>query len=179
LGVVEIVGIALGLSVDCLAISAGIGASGCRRGLAVFTAAMFGVFQAGMALGGMAGGRSLEGLLHSPVRLAAPALVAAVGVVMITKGLKGAHTSLGLVGIATIIGLAVSTSLDALGTGIALGLLGIVSVGDALVIGVVSVVMSAVGFAGGKTLARHTGIAEDIGGACLIVLAVIMLFSLR
>jgi hypothetical protein len=40
-------------------------------------------------------------------------------------------------------------------------------------------VMSAVGFAGGKTLARHTGIAEDIGGAFLIVLAVIMLFSLR
>jgi putative Mn2+ efflux pump MntP len=69
--------------------------------------------------------------------------------------------------------------LDALGTGIALGLLAVVSVRDALVIGVVSVVMSAVGFAGGKTLARHAGIAEDIGGAFLIVIAVVMLFSLK
>ena len=179
MGVVEIVGIALGLSVDCLAISAGIGASGCRRGLALFTSAMFGLFQAGMALAGMAGGRSLEGLLHSPVRLAAPILIAAIGVVMIAKGLKGAHTSLGLVGLLTITGLAVSTSLDALGTGIALGLLDIFSVRDALLIGLVSVVMSAVGFAGGRTLARYSGIAEDVGGVFLIVLAAVMLFSLK
>ncbi|HVP57444.1 MAG TPA: manganese efflux pump [bacterium] len=179
MGFGEIIGIAMGLSIDCLAISAGIGASRCSRWLAAFTSFAFGLFQAGLALAGMIGGQRLEGLLHSPAKLAAPVLVGAIGLVMITKGLKGAHTTLGLVGIVTILGLAVSTSLDALGTGIALGLLDIVSVTDAVVIGLVSILMSAVGFAGGRTLAKYTGVAEDIGGAVLIVIAAVMLLSLR
>jgi putative Mn2+ efflux pump MntP len=178
-GTIQIIGIAIGLAVDCLAISAGLGAAGARRAVAVFTASMFGVFQFGMALGGMVGGRRLEALVQSPARLVAPLLVAAIGVVMITKGLKSSHTSLKLAGLAAIVGLAVSTSLDALGTGVALGLLDIVSVRDAVVIGLVSIVMSTVGFTGGKMLAKHTGIAEDIGGVFLIVIAILMFLSMR
>jgi len=178
-GLVRIIGIAISLGVDCLAISAGLGSSGASRAVAAFTAAMFGLFQFAMALGGMMGGKRLEGLLQSPARFAAPILVAGIGVVMITKGIRSSHSTFKLAGLAAIVGLAVSTSLDALGAGVAMGLLDLVSVRDAVVIGVVSVGMSATGFAGGKVLARHTGIAEDIGGAFLIVIAVLMLISMR
>jgi putative Mn2+ efflux pump MntP len=178
-GLLRIIGIAISLGVDCLAISAGLGSSDASRAVAAFTASMFGLFQFGMALGGMVGGRRLEVVLASPARFAAPILVAAIGVVMITKGIRSSHTTLKLASLAAIVGLAVSTSLDALGAGVALGLLGRVSVSDALVIGVVSVGMSATGFAGGKVLSRHTSIAEDIGGAFLIVLAVVMMLSMR
>ena len=179
MGIAETIGIAIGLGVDCLAISAGLGAAGAGRGLMAFTATMFGFFQWGMALGGMLGGRAVEGLLASPVRLAAPALIAAIGVIMIVRGIRCGETSLKLAGILAVVGLAVTTSLDALATGVAFGLMDVVSVGSAVLIGAVSVVMSAAGFAGGKMLARYTGIAEDIGGALLIGLALMMLFSLR
>ena len=175
----EILGIAVALGVDCLALSAGIGASAPRRTVMVLIGLLFGLFQFGMALGGMVGGAALESLLSSPVRLAPPLLIAAIGVLMITKGLKGAEPSLKLAGVIAAVAVAVGTSLDALGVGVALGLVNIVSVWSAVTIGLVAAGMSAVGFAGGRVLARYTGVAEDIGGGFLILLAILMFLSLR
>jgi putative Mn2+ efflux pump MntP len=142
-------------------------------------AGLFGLFQFGMAVGGMFGGATLETLLHGSLRLVGPVLVGVIGVLMIWKGLKCEQPSLRLMGILAIVGAAVSVSLDALGAGMALGLVGQVSVGGAAVIGLVSVGMSAVGFAGGRMLAEHTGLAEDLGGGFLVALAVVMFLTQR
>jgi putative Mn2+ efflux pump MntP len=175
----EILGIGLALGVDCLAVSAGIGCSKPSRGTMALVAALFGLFQFGMAVGGMYGGATLEALLHGSLRLAAPILIGTIGVLMIWKGLKCEEPSLRLAGILAIMGASVSVSLDALGAGVALGLVGQVSVAGAVLIGLVSVGMSAAGFAGGRMLARHTGLAEDIGGGFLILLAVVMFLTQR
>jgi putative Mn2+ efflux pump MntP len=177
MGLAEITGIAVALGVDCLAVSVGVGSSGPRRSTIALVAGSFGVFQFAMALAGMYGGAALETLVNSSLRLVAPILVGAVGVLMITKGLKCEQPSLKLLGLVTIVGASLSVSLDALAAGVALGLVGGLSVLGAVVIGAVSVAMSLVGFAGGKVLARRTGLAEDIGGGFLIVLAVAMFVS--
>jgi putative Mn2+ efflux pump MntP len=145
----------------------------------VLTCLMFGLFQFGMAFAGMVGGRQIETLLSSPARFLAPLLLAIIGILMITKGLKCAEPSLKLIGIIAVVGASVSVSLDALGAGVALGIVDVVSIRGAGLIGLVSVCMSAIGFAGGRMLARHTGLAEDIGGGFLIVLAVMMFVSMR
>lgn len=111
------------------------------------------------------------------MRLAAPVLVAAIGVIMITKGLKCEHPTIRLVGIIAVVGASVSVSLDALAAGVALGLVGTVSVAGAALIGLVSVGMSAAGLTGGRMLAKYTGLAEDVGGGFLILLAVILFFT--
>lgn len=135
---------------------------------------MFGLFQFGMALGGMIGGKALETLVSSPLRLAAPVLIAVIGVLMITRGLKCEQPAVKLAGLIALVGASVSVSLDALGAGIALGLVGNMSVAGAALIGIVSVGMSVAGFACGKIFARCTGLAEDLAGAFLIILAVVM-----
>jgi len=127
-----------------------------------------------MALGGMIGGKALETLVSSPLRLAAPVLLAGIGVLMITRGLRCEQPAVRLAGLIALVGASVSVSLDALGAGIALGLVGEMSVMGAALIGIVSVGMSTVGLACGKIFARCTGLAEDIAGAFLIVLAVVM-----
>lgn len=168
---------ALALGVDCLAVSAGIGASGPRRSTAVMVASLFGVFQFAMAIGGMAGGAALQSLVASPLRFAGPILIAVIGVIMITEGLKCEHPTVRLIGILAIVGASVSVSLDSLGAGVALGLVGTVSVVGAAVIGLVSVGMSTAGLLAGRVLTRYTGLAEDIGGGFLILLAVILFLT--
>jgi putative Mn2+ efflux pump MntP len=179
LGFGEVIGIAIGLGVDCLIASACIGCSNPRRSTIIVTCLSFGLFQFGMASAGMLGGRELETLLSGPVRLLGPLLLAAIGVVMITKGLRGTEPSLKLVGIAAIVGASTAVSIDALGAGVALGLVNIVSLKASVAIGAVSIAMSATGFAGGKMLARRAALAEDLGGGFLIALAVAMALSLR
>lgn len=173
----EIMGLALALGVDCLAVSAGIGSSGPRRSTSVMVASLFGLSQFGMAIGGMVGGATLQSLVDSPLRLAGPVLIAVIGVIMITEGLKCEHPTVRLIGILAVVGAAVSVSLDSLGAGVALGLVGTVSVAAAAVIGLVSVGMSVAGLLGGRILTKYTGLAEDIGGGFLIVLAVVMFLT--
>jgi putative Mn2+ efflux pump MntP len=80
----------------------------------------------------------------------------------------------GAAGLLTLVGAAVSVSLDALGAGAAMGIAGEMSLAAALIIGVISVAMSATGFAGGSALASRTAAAEKVGGLILIGLAAVM-----
>jgi putative Mn2+ efflux pump MntP len=178
-GLAETLGIAAALGVDCLAVSAAMGAAGPRKATAAAVAALFGSFQLGMTLAGMYGGAALGGVVHSSLRFAAPVLVAAIGILMIAKGIKCEQPSGKLVGAIAVVGAAISVSLDALAAGVALGLLEGLSLMRAGIIGAVSAGMSLLGFAGGRALARRTRFAEDIGGGFLIVLAVAMLLSSR
>jgi putative Mn2+ efflux pump MntP len=83
----------------------------------------------------------------------------------------------GPLGAIALVGAAISVSLDALGAGVAMGNADVVSLPAALLIGVISVAMSATGFAGGGWLATRTDLAERVGGLILIGLAAIMLVT--
>jgi len=157
-----------------MAVSAAIGASRPRRSTMFAVCLLFGAFQFGMALGGMVGGTVLESLVSTPLRLGAPVLIAAIGVLMITKGLRCQQATLKLATAVALVGASVSVSLDALGAGIALGLASGTSIAAAAAIGAVSVGMSAAGFACGRLFAKCTGFAEDLAGGFLIILAVVM-----
>jgi putative Mn2+ efflux pump MntP len=173
----EIIGIGVALGIDCLAVSAGISTMRPPRGVVLAACLLFGLFQAGMAFGGMAGGSGLARVVHSPLRFAPPLILGAVGLVMLLKRAGPGGNRTGLLGPVALVGAAVSVSLDALGAGVAMGMADAMSLGAAAVIGVISVAMSAAGFAGGTILASRSTIAERIGGLILIALAAIMLIT--
>lgn len=170
----EIIGIGIALGIDCLAVSAAIATAGPSRSIAVLSCLMFGLFQSGMALAGMAGGSGLARLVSSPLRFAPPLVLCAIGVVMILKRPGRVGEAARVAGIIAVIGAAVSVSLDALGAGVAMGLAGIFSLLSAAVIGLISVGMSVLGFAAGGVLGRRAASAEKVGGIILIGLAVII-----
>jgi putative Mn2+ efflux pump MntP len=136
---------------------------------------MFGLFQAGMAFAGMAGGSGLARLVSSPLRFAPPLILVAVGLVMLFgRGGSSDEKRAGALGMIALVGAAVSVSLDALGAGVAMGIAGDMSLVTAFIIGLISVAMSAAGFAGGAVLASRTAVAERAGGLILIGLAAFM-----
>jgi putative Mn2+ efflux pump MntP len=176
MGLHHIVGIGVALGIDCLAVSAGIATTGPPGRVVLSTCFLFGLFQAGMAFAGMAGGSGLTRLVSSPLRFAPPLILCAVGMVMLLArdGRDGRERGV-TIGLIALLGAAVSVSLDALGAGVALGIAGDMSLPAAVGIGLISVAMSAAGFAGGRALASRTAVAERIGGAILIGLAAVML----
>lgn len=171
----DIIGIGVALGVDCLVVSAAIATTQPPRKTVAFTCVMFGLFQSGMAFGGMAGGTGLSRLVHSPLRFAPPLILCAVGLVMIFG--RAGHTARPsrVAGAIALLGAATSVSLDALGAGVAMGMAGIITLASAGIIGLISVGMSLIGFAGGGAVARHAGVAERAGGLVLIALAAVML----
>jgi len=72
--------VALALGVDNLAVSLGIGVSGVHGAMRVRVAVIFGLFEAGMPLLGMAAGRAVAGDLGSAAPWLGGGLLAAVGV---------------------------------------------------------------------------------------------------
>lgn len=173
----SVIGIGVALGIDCLAVSAGISTMRPTTRTVLATCFMFGLFQAGMAFAGMAGGSGLTRIVESPLRFAPPVILCGVGLLMFFSSPardSGRSRSLGLF---AIVGAAISVSLDALGAGVAMGIAGAVSLPAALIIGVISVAMSAAGFKGGNVIASRTAIAEKVGGLILIALAAIMLIT--
>ena len=173
----QIIALGIALGIDCLAVSAGISTTRPPRRSVLLTCLMFGLFQAGMALAGMAGGSSLTRLVDSPLRFAPPLILFAVGMVMLFgRGRRSDGERPAAMGTIALLGAAVSVSLDALGAGVAMGIAGDMSPVAAATIGLISVAMSAAGFAGGAVLASRTAVAERIGGLILIGLAAVMFF---
>jgi putative Mn2+ efflux pump MntP len=170
----EIIGIGIALGIDCLAVSAAIATAGPTKSTVVLSCLMFGLFQSGMALAGMAGGSGLARLVSSPLRFAPPVILCAIGLVMILKKPGRMGEPPGVAGVVAVVGAAVSVSLDALGAGVAMGIAGIVSLLSAAVIGFISVGMSILGFAAGGVLGRRAAWAEKVGGLILIGLAIII-----
>ncbi len=170
----EVVGIAVALGIDCLAVSAGIALTNPPFHIIVVSSLLFGLFQFAMAFGGMYGGVSLGGYLSSYVRLVGAFVLATIGLIMMRRGRILGEFNFGLLTIAALIGASFSVSIDALGAGIALGLVGGTSLGAAIVIGCISTGMSVAGFTTGRIIARSVDVAERIGGVVLIFIAFLM-----
>ena len=125
--------LAVALGIDCLGVSTAMALTHPGRTTVILSCLLFGVFQSGMALAGMLAGSGLSAYLSSPLRFVAPTILAALGVLMIIKWRRSGHEALKIGnesragGIILILGAAVAVSIDALGAGVALGLIGEVS----------------------------------------------------
>jgi len=163
---------AFALSLDCFAVALAAGIPGGRGGIrdAARIALAFGAFQAAMPVIGWLAGRSvipfLPGLLHG----IAFALLAIVGVRMIRGVFSGGEDKTALsLDTATLLALALATSLDALAVGVSLALLDTGILLPAIAIGLFTFAVSFAGALVGGMLEERWGRAmEVLGGAILI-----------
>ena len=175
--------IAIGLAMDCFAVSLGVGTAGTANGprptFRLFF--HFGLFQGGMTLLGWLAGKTVVTYIASIDHWVAFTLLAFVGVRMLRGGLQKAgeepaipDPSRGL----TLVMLSIATSIDALAVGLSLALLAVNVLWAALLIGGVSAGLSLVGLLLGNQLGLRFGkVMEVLGGVILIGIGLRVLIS--
>ncbi|MEK7722413.1 MAG: manganese efflux pump MntP family protein [Elusimicrobiota bacterium] len=175
----EILLIALGLSLDAFAVSAASGATMKRLHLpnALKMGAFFGGFQALMPVLGWAAGRSMKNFITGWDHWIAFGLLSAVGGKMVYEAFKlkeeaecaGDKTCPFNTGTLTV--LAIATSIDALAVGLTFSMLQVSLIAPVLIIGLVTFLMSVAGVRIGSTGGRFFGHKlEAAGGFILIVM---------
>lgn len=175
--------IALGLSADAFAVALGKGLHTPRLDLRrVLTIALvFGLFQAAMPLLGWFLGRSLADLIAGFDHWIAFGLLALLGGKMLWEGFstrEDAAADEQDLRIRELLVLAVATSIDALAAGISFSVLAVNIWWAIAVIGVVTVIVSAVGVVLGKRVGLRLGrTAELAGGVILILIGVRILLD--
>lgn len=166
--------IALGLSMDCLAVSiaGGISVRGISAGQMLRASLSFGLFQAGMLALGWLAGQMIADIIASFDHWIAFGLLSLVGIRMIWEALKSEdeeHKAIDITKGFTLFTLSLATSIDALAVGLGLGFLGSGVLLAAVIIGSVTFIISAVGFHAGKRIGGWLGRwAELFGGIVLI-----------
>lgn len=180
--IAEILLLAVGLAMDCFAVSLGIGttryASG-RRSL--FRLSFhFGLFQALMPMLGWVIGTRIAGLVAAFDHWLAFGLLGFVGIRMIRSGLDAdgeSHSTDPSRG-GTLILLAIATSIDAFAIGLTLAMLQVHILLPVVVIGLVAGGLSLFGLKIGHRLGQSFGKRmEIVGGALLIVIGFRVLLS--
>jgi putative Mn2+ efflux pump MntP len=175
--------IAVGLAMDCFAVSLGVGCAGTATGLRPTFRLFFhfGLFQAGMTLLGWLAGKTVVSYISGFDHWVAFILLAFVGGRMIRSGLRKEgeapaipDPSRGM----TLVMLSVATSIDALAVGLSLALLSVNVLWAALLIGGVSALLSLAGLLLGNQLGMRFGkVMEVIGGLILIGIGLRMLVT--
>lgn len=179
--------IALGLSMDAVAVAM---ASGCAAGKgrvdgrqALRLAALFGFFQALMPAIGWLAGLGFKGVIARFDHWLAFVLLGFIGIKMIRESRRGGECRVqgNAMGPAVMLGLAVATSIDALAVGLSFSLLAERIVAPVLIIGAVTFVLSlAAVYAGHRFGSWLAGKAEMLGGLILIAIGLkILLEHLR
>lgn len=139
-------------------------------------AATFGGFQAAMvAIGWALGAPLLSWLPETALRVIVLVVLVALGLKMIVEARRDDGHAPSLPGWKELVGLALATSIDALGAGVSLRLLGREDVGAAaLTIGLVTAALCLTATLGGRILARVLGRSPlVVGGVTLIGLGVL------
>lgn len=174
--------IALGLAMDCFAVSLGIGCSQVHKDFRTYFRICFhfGLFQGGMTFLGWLGGTTIAHLISNFDHWIAFGLLAFVGARMIRESLSKneeddpCNPSRGK----TLIMLSIATSIDALAVGLSLALVDGSILVSSLVIGVTSLLLSALGlFIGGRLGGKFGKRMELIGGLVLIGIGLRVLIS--
>ncbi|MCT8336958.1 manganese efflux pump [Methanoculleus sp. Afa-1] len=165
--------IAIGLAMDAFAVSISGGAA-LREGRirwALIIGALFGGFQAGMPVLGWLGGATLAGFTEAYAPWIAFLLLALIGGKMIVEVLQGdgevAPFSAG--NAATLILLAVATSIDALAVGVSFAVLDAPILLPAITIGIVTFAFCAGGVLLGGAFGRAAGRKAGIAGGVILV----------
>ncbi len=175
----ELLLVALGLSMDAFAVSLGAGTHQQVRGLrpAFRLWFHFGLFQSLMTIAGWFVGAGLERMITITAwdHWLAFALLGLVGGKMIKEGFVPAGArgdqafsdpSRGL----TLVSLSVATSLDALAVGVSLGVLNVAIWQPGIVIGLVTAALSLLGIRLGQWLGEQFGRKMEVVGGCILLL---------
>jgi len=165
--------IAIGLAMDCLAVSLGIGTTRQADTVRpVFRLSFhFGLFQALMTVLGWLAGYSVERFIASFDHWVAMGLLTFVGGRMIHSGLDPegvvyqTDPSRGYI----LVMLSVATSIDALAVGLSLAVLGVNILQASLSIGVVAAGLSLIGLRIGHRLGERFGKRMEILGGMLLI----------
>jgi putative Mn2+ efflux pump MntP len=177
------IGIGIALAMDCFAVSLAIGTSTKTKLLnaALIIALCFGAFQGGMTLLGWAAGTGFAAYITGFDHWLAFLLLAVIGVKMIYEGLEksdGAEETITGLRFVPVMVLSLATSIDALAVGLSYAFLRMSILVPALIIGIVSFILSFFGVMSGMKLKVLLGNRiEIIGGLILILIGLNILFT--
>jgi putative Mn2+ efflux pump MntP len=174
---IEVIVLAIALSMDAFAVSIGLGSKGNIRGLGLKAGLYFGAFQAVMPFIGYLGGRGVLGWVDAYAHWIAFGLLALIGAKMIYEGMQeGIEEDIAAITHKMMLVLAIATSIDAMAAGFSLTLLDIKAWLACLIIGVTTFAFSWIGVLIGKRSGTWLeSKAEIFGGVVLILMGIKML----
>jgi putative Mn2+ efflux pump MntP len=178
---VEVVILAIALSMDAFAVSIGLGSKHIKitKSLALMSGIYFGIFQGLMPLIGYIGGKGVLAWVEGYAPWIAFALLLLVGVKMIYEALsEGIEEDIAQITHKVMLILAIATSIDAMAAGFTLTLLSINPLLACLIIGVSTFCFSWAGtFIGAKSGTWLESKAEMMGGIVLILIGIKMVLA--
>jgi manganese efflux pump family protein len=165
--------IAIGLSMDALAVSITSGAAikKPKPEHALKIALFFGVFQAGMPVLGWLGGTGLKNFISGIDHWVAFIILSAVGIKMIYESAKGGEKEIkDPLDTKVLFMLAIATSLDALAVGVSMSFMDILILVPAIAIGVVTYLISFMGVFIGGMAGKFAGRKTEIAGGIILIM---------
>ena len=169
---IEVLILAIALSMDAFAVAIGLGAKKNEPGLAFKAGMFFGVFQAAMPLLGYLGGKGVLGWIEEYAHWVAFALLCLIGAKMIYEGWQeGVEEEIAGITNKLMLLLAIATSIDAMAAGFSLTLLDADPYLACLLIGLTTFCFSWVGVGvGARSGTWLESKAEFFGGTVLVLL---------
>lgn len=170
--VIEVLILAVALSMDAFAVAIGLGTRNGSPGMALKAGLFFGFFQALMPLIGYLGGQGALGWIADYTHVVAFVLLAFIGGKMIYEGLQeGIEEDLAAITNRVMLILAIATSIDAMAAGFTLTLLETNPYLACLIIGSITFAFSTAGvFVGKYSGTWLESKAEIFGGSVLILM---------
>lgn len=179
MNLIELILIAVGLSMDAFAVSICKGISIGKATIrdAVIVGLFFGGFQAIMPIIGYYIGESFHGLIESFSYIIAAALLIILGLRMIKESREEKEATKNL-DFKNLILLSIATSIDSLAVGISLSLTGITLLPAVVIIGLVTFIISFIGVKSGSFFGmKFQSGAEIFGGIILILIGLKVLLE--
>ena len=177
---IEVVILALALSMDAFAVSIGLGAKHAKKtaSLAILSGVYFGLFQGLMPLIGYIGGRGILGWVEAYAPYIAFFLLLLIGGKMIYESLsEGIEEDIAKITHRIMFILAIATSVDAMAAGYSLTILDVNPFLACVIIGFTTLLFSYVGvYVGAKSGTWLESKAELFGGIVLVLIAIKMVF---
>ena len=178
---IEVLLLAVALSMDAFAVSIGLGAKHQRRpfSLALMAGTYFGLFQALMPMIGYLGGKGVLGWIEAFAPWVAFLLLVLIGGKMIYESFaEGVEEDIANITHRVMLILAIATSIDAMAAGFALTLLDVGPIVACLIIGVTTYLFSIAGvYIGTKSGTWLESKAELFGGVVLILIGLKILLD--
>lgn len=177
---IEILIIAVGLSMDAFAVSIckGLSAGKVKASHCATAGAYFGGFQALMPVLGWMLGKQFEELIKNVDHWIAFVLLALIGANMIRESFGEPDSQSASFSFRTMLPLAIATSIDALAVGVTFAFLNVDILPAAATIGVTTFALSAAGVkAGGIFGAKFKSKAELAGGIALVLMGIKILIQ--
>lgn len=169
---IEVIILAIALSMDAFAVAIGLGAKKNSPGLALKAGLYFGISQALMPFIGYLGGKGVIGWIDAYAHSIAFGLLVLIGAKMIYEGFQeGIEEDISALTNKMMLILAIATSIDAMAAGFSLTLLDVNPYISCFVIGIITFIFSWVGVLIGKNSGTWLeSKAEVFGGTVLILM---------